>query len=236
MFIRLHKMTVMPTRILLLLLITAFNYTFIQAQGQPPQIRGMLPEKGIYRFPAFIEGSIVFRNGIISSARLNYNVSLDEMHFINQDGDTLSVAEPVTISFISTGNSRFYYDKGYLQTIDTSGAIILAFKQSLASQQMRTGAYGMTTPHEGIRNYTFFTGNGQRYKLGEDEEIKVTSRENYFFGDAYGHFKKAGKEFIYDHYEKHQADLKEFIKTNHINFNDLKDLERLMQFCKKIDS
>ena len=235
MIIRLHKMTVMPTRILLLLLLTVFNCTFIQAQVKPPEIRSILPEKGIYRFPAFTEGSIVFRNGIISSARLNYNVSLDEMHFINQGGDTLSVAEPLTISFISTGNSRFYYDKGYLQTIDTSGEIILAFKQSLGSQQLRTGAYGMTIPHEGIRNYTFFTGNGQKYKLGEDEKITVTSRENYFFGDAYGHFNKAGKGFIYDHFEKYQADLKQFIKANHINFNDLKDLEKLMQFCRKLN-
>jgi hypothetical protein len=211
--------------------------TPVQAQVKPPEIREVLPEKGIYRFPAFNEGTIIFRNGIIAAARLNYNVSLDEMHFITEKGDTLSVADPATVNFINLNGSRFYYDKGYLQTIDTTTAngIILAFKQTLIAQQQRKyGAYGITEPHEGIRALSFYTGNGQIYKLGGDEKITVTAREYYFFGDAYGHFSKAGKEYILLHFEKHQAALKEFMKTNHTNFNVLKDLLKLMQFCRQL--
>jgi hypothetical protein len=211
--------------------------TPVQAQVKPPEIREVLPEKGIYRFPAFNEGTIIFRNGIIAAARLNYNVSLDEMHFITEKGDTLSVADPATVNFINLNGSRFYYDKGYLQTIDTTttNGIILAFKQTLIAQQQRKyGAYGITEPHEGIRALSFYTGNGQIYKLGGDEKITVTAREYYFFGDAYGHFSKAGKEYILLHFEKHQAALKEFMKTNHTNFNVLKDLLKLMQFCRQL--
>ena len=192
----------------------------------------MLPQKGIYRFPAFTEGTVVFRNGMISSERFNFNISLDEMHFISQQGDTLSLADPVTINFVSLNGSRFCYDKGYLQTIDTASGIMLAFRQLLTIQQQRPAAYGTTEPHEGIRSYSFYTGNGQTYRMGQDEKITVTAREYYFFGDAYNHFSKASKDYILQHFQNNQAAIKEFIKTNHINFNVLKDLRKLMEFCR----
>ena len=223
----------MPTRLSLIFL-GLVVFMNASAQVKPPEIREVLPEKGIYRFPSFNEGSIVFRDGSISSARLNYNVSLDEMHFTTEKGDTLSVADPATINFINLNGSRFYYDKGFLQTIDTVAynGVILAFKQSLIAQQQRKyGAYGITEPHEGVRTYNFYTGNGQTYKLGGDEKITVTAREYYFFGDSYGHFEKASKQYILLHFDKNQPALKEFIKSHHINFNVLKDLLNLMAFC-----
>ncbi|HMC84790.1 MAG TPA: hypothetical protein VKI61_04665 [Chitinophagaceae bacterium] len=225
-------------RLLLLpLCLFVFFQTNLLAQKKPfTDIYGELPEKGVYRFDSFRDGTVVFRNGIISSARLNYNISLDEMHFVNSSGDTLSVADPITINFISVNGSRFYYDKGngYLQVIDTAGKITLAFKQGFMQQQQRVGAYGTTTPHEGVRSYTYFTGNGQTYKLGDDEKITVTTREYYFFGDEYGHFIKAGKEFIYDHFPKNQPEIKSFLKTNHINFNKIEDLTSLFRYCSKL--
>lgn len=229
-------MSNMHSRLLLsLFCLLVFVHTGLQAQVTPPEIRTILPEKGIYRFNSFNEGAMIFRNGIMASGKLNYNVSLDEMHFIAENGDTLSVADPATLSFINLNGSRFYYDQGFLQTIDTAtaGGVILAYRQNLnAQQQRKLGAYGITEPHEGIRTMSFYTGNGQTYKLGDDEKITVTAREYFFFGDGYGHFSKASKQFILDHFDKQQDKLKEFIKTNHINFNVLKDLLKLMDFCR----
>lgn len=224
---------------LLYVSILAFFHVNLAAQKlQPSFIKYEVSEKGIYRFPGFTDGTIIFRNGIISPARLNYNISLDEMHFINQNGDTLSLAEPTTISFISMNGTRFYYDNvnGYLQTIDTAGDVILSFKQGFITQQLRPGAYGTTIPHEGARTYSYFTGNGQKFNLGQDEKITVTTKEYYFFGDQYGHFTKACKEFILLHFDKHQPEIKSFLKARHINFNDLEDLLQLMQYCSTLTS
>ncbi|MFT3936635.1 MAG: hypothetical protein QM726_23625 [Chitinophagaceae bacterium] len=205
-----------------------------EAQVLPQSIRTILPEKGIYRYQTFNEGSIVFRNGIISAGKMNYNVSLDEMHFITSSGDTLSVADPASISFVNLNGSRFYYDKGFYQTIDTirANGIVLAYRQSFSEQQQRKyGAYDITEQHEGLRTMTFYTGHGQIYKLGADEKVMITTKEHYFFGDVYGHFEKAQKQFILHHFKKQESVLNEFIKTNHINFNEPEDLLKLMQFC-----
>ncbi|MEP6750019.1 MAG: hypothetical protein ABJB86_19930, partial [Bacteroidota bacterium] len=76
--------------------------------------------KGIYQFPMFTDGTVVLRNGIVYAAQLNYNVLGDEMQFINEKGDTLGIADPLTINFISLQDHKFYYEKDhYLQTIST---------------------------------------------------------------------------------------------------------------------
>ena len=208
-------------------------FTGLRAQTEIPVInKELLPPKGIYRFANFTEGSVIFRSGIITAVRLNYNISSDEMHFIQQNGDTLAVADPASLSFINLNGSRFYYDKGYLQTIDTANSIILAFKQVLLAEQERKEAYGGVKLHEGVRTYDFFTGNGQKYILGEDDLIKVSAREYYYFGDAYGHFSKAGKEYLYTHFANHKQEIRQFLKTHHINFNTLDDLLELMRYCR----
>jgi len=210
-------------------------YSDLSAQVKFPEIKKELfPEKGIYRFPAFTEGTIIMRNGIISGQLLNYNISLDEMHFIGEKGDTLALADPFSVSFISMNGSRFYYDKGYLQTIDSSNGIMLAFRQLLSIQQHRPAAYGMTEPHEGMRVYSFYAPNGKTDKIGDDDKVTITAQDVYFFGDGYGHFTKTGKAFILEHFEKHQDTVKTFLKTHHTNFNKLDDLEQLLKFCRQL--
>lgn len=189
---------------------------------------------GIFRFPSFTEGTIVMRSGVISPQRLNYNISTDEMYSINQQGDTVAIPDPQAISFISLGSSRFYYDKGYLQTISVTSTIILAFRQALTGTLERIIG-GDDKSKKPVKNDDFFTGNGQQFRSGSDEPVAVTADEHYFFGDADGHFSKAGKDFIFQHFEKHLAEIKSFIKTNHTNFNRLEDLLMITQYCSHLD-
>ncbi len=189
--------------------------------------------KYIYRFPSFSEGTIVFRNGLINPANLNYNIALDEMHFISQAGDTLSIADPVTIHFVSLQGQRFYYDKGFLQTVTADGDIILAYKQVIKDNEKREGAFGIETDKPGVRNYDFVFINGRKLDLNDDDSNIITT-ESYFFGDAYGHFFKANKDYILLHYKDYRQELDSFLKTNHISFNRQDDLLKLLKYANGI--
>jgi len=193
------------------------------------------PEKGIYRFSSFTDAVLVLRNGLSSSQKLNFNISLNEMHFISEKGDTLSIAEPETLRYISMQGSKFYYDKGYYQVTDSIGELLLGFTQLLSIQQHRVSAYGMTEPHEGVRTYSFYSTHGKTDAIGKDEKITVTTREIYFFGDKYGHFSKASKAFVFDHFRQQQTALKDFVNSHHTNFHSRADLIKLMEFCKTLE-
>jgi hypothetical protein len=231
----------MKKTILLLLLtgliLFAGKNSFAQRDNEnlPFGRKELVTYRGFYRFPGFTQGTVILKNGIISSGRLNYNVSLDEMQFINQKGDTLAIAQTDSINLISLNGSFFYYDRGYLQSISTGNDIILAFRQVLKTEHQRKESYSinMPQPDETGGGYSFFTGNGQKYNPG-DYQLQLTAKEYFFFSDGKGGFTKAGKKYILGRYEKHQTTIKEFLKTNHTNFNKLADILQLLQFCNQV--
>ena len=157
---------------------------------------------------------------------------MDEMHFISQGGDTMAVADPPVINYINIGLHRFYYDKGYLQTITTSVGIILAFKQVLSTEHVTKGAFGIATTHPSATSYSLFTVRGQQYDLNNEDALDA--REYYFFGDSYGHFSKAGKKYVLQHFEKKQDSIKAFLKSNHTGFSKEDDLRKLLQYCEQL--
>lgn len=225
---------------LLLPILTVFMLMTVVAQrvneNMPMVRRELVKYKGFYRFSGFSEGTVVLKNGIVSSGRLNYNISLDEMQFINQQGDTLAIAQPDSINVISLKGYRFYYDKGYLQSIYANNDTVLAFKQVLKTEHQKKESYSVEVPQpeKTISAYSFFTGNGQKYDLDAEDQLILSAKEYFFFGDGKGGFTKAGKEYFFQRYEKHQPAIKEFIKTNHSNFDKLEDILALMQFCNKL--
>src|ERR1035437_6392454 len=52
------------------------------------KILDYFPFQERYRFPAFTPGQITFKNGNVSTIKLNYNLLMDNMEFI-QSADTL---------------------------------------------------------------------------------------------------------------------------------------------------
>lgn len=200
----------------------------------PINEKNMPAYKGFYRFPGFAQGTVIFRDGRGSSARLNYNISLDEMQFINQQGDTLAIADPDNINLVNLNGTRFYYNNGYLQAVDVGNEIILASRQVLIAEYKKGETFNtMLSPDEKGTGESLFTRNGQKYSPGTDGQM-LTSKEHFFFGDGNGGFTKAGKEYILRRYDKNQTAIKEFLKANHTDFNKRADILQLLQFCNQL--
>src|ERR1700712_5283487 len=68
----------------------------------------------IYLYPAFTTGTVAFRDGKMSQAKLNYNFLNGEVQFINDTGDTLSLANELTIKYLTIAKDSFFYSDGYL--------------------------------------------------------------------------------------------------------------------------
>lgn len=223
-------------RFICLLITLQFLGADLRAQVTPAEIRREpFNERGIYRFASFEEGKVYFRNGNTNSSRLNYNIALDEIHFIAKNGDTLSIEEPASIKFITLHGERFYYDKGYLQSLLIAGDLILAFKQVIITEQKKETVYDVSTDGPVVKTYNFFSQNGQQYIMGgTNDHLLFSAREYYFFGDSFGNFFRANKEYLYQHYYKNQADVRDFLRKNHTNFNNVEDLAKLLQYCVQL--
>ena len=79
--------------------------------------------KDIYRYPGFIQGSVLFRDGRSVRSRLNYNMLISQVQFIDMKGDTLSLAEEETIKYVVIAQDSFCYDDGYIELMVEDGKV-----------------------------------------------------------------------------------------------------------------
>ena len=189
----------------------------------------------LYEYTQFVYGKVFFRPGDSSGGRLNYNRLLDQMQFIDFKGDTLNIAYAGTIKFIRISNDLFYYDEGYVKLIKDNNTVKLAAKQTLrVSGKNKIGAYNMSSPGSAIDSYSSLTIDHKNYNLTPREDITLTKKTEYYFGDKYNHFVLANKKNILRLYPKQEGAVTAYLKENTVDFNNLDDVEKLFQYLTSL--
>jgi len=158
------------------------------------------------------------------------------MQFIDFKGDTLNIANAGTIKFIRINNDLFYYDKGYVKLIKNNNTIKFAAKQTLrVSGKNKIGAYNMASPASAIDSYGSLTVDHKTiYKLTPREDIILTKKTEYYFGDKYNHFVLANKKNLLRLYSKQEGTVAAYLKENNVDFNNREDLEKLLQYLANL--
>src|SRR5258706_12587281 len=113
----------------------------------------VLSTHGLYKFPAFNTGTVLFKDGTTTSAKMNFNVFLNDMQFIDNKGDTLVIDNPELIDSIRFDSTVFYYQKGYLQVVEDYSSTKLVMLQKISFQSVKRGAFGLLAPGASVEVY-----------------------------------------------------------------------------------
>ena len=79
-----------------------------------------------FSYQQFIDGKVMFKNGNTSTAKLNYDILLGEVVFI-QSRDTLTISRKKDLRNIIIARDTFLYDNDYMKLIH-SGKIRVGLK------------------------------------------------------------------------------------------------------------
>ena len=189
----------------------------------------------LYQYPQFVTGKVFFKSGDSGMAKLNYNRLLNDMQFIDPKGDTLNIANAATIKFIRIDGDVFYYDNGYVKLIKDSNEIKLAAKLTLqVTGKDKIGAYGMSNPTSAIDSYGTLIDPKGIYKLVSREDITLTKKTLYYFGDKYNRFFWVTKKNLLRQFSKVSGTLNAYLKENNIDLQSRTDLEKLLQFLASL--
>ena len=191
----------------------------------------VIPGEAIYLLPRFTQGTVFLKNGSSSKQLLNFNSLLDEMHFINEQGDTLAIAEPALVNLVEIDSIKLYYDLGYLQQIFTRGNYKLAVKQTWKQMpDKKTAGYDIASSTGSIKTYsTINNSNGSIGKLRVGKDVLYTKENSFYIGDKFNHFKRANKKSFYILFE--DKNITQYLKKHRVDFNKENDLKALLQFC-----
>ena len=185
----------------------------------------------LYLYPQFIYSKVFFKAGDSAMAKMNYHKYLDEMQFIDLKGDTLEIANAAMIGSIWINEDVFYYDQGYVRLLKDTKEIKLATKQALLlTGRNKIGPYDKPSPSASIDTYSSMYTEKSTYKIAPKEEIILTRKTLYYFGDKYNQFVLANRKNLLKKFSKQSAPLNAYLKENNVNFNSREDLEKLLQF------
>ena len=191
----------------------------------------VIPREAVYLLPAFTRGTVFFKDGSSSTQRFNYNSLLDEMHFINGQGDTLAIAEAVLINSVEIDSLKFYYDSGYIQQVFTHGNYKLALKERwIQIPGKKAGAYNTGSDGGAIETYsTVITGNGPIGRLQTQKDVLYKNEFFLYIGDKFNHFLRANKKNFHTFFK--DKNIAQYLKEHQVDFDKEEDLEALLLFC-----
>jgi hypothetical protein len=193
------------------------------------KILDYFPVKERYRYPDFSNGQLVFKNGNVNSGRFNYNILSGEMEFI-QLRDTLSINNKKDISLIAVAQDTFFYDNGYIEMI-LGGPVKVGYMQKFKLKEIqKKGAMGTINRSSSIDTYNSISFTGNFYQLIPNEDWVFQKKELYYFSTTARGFIQFNKKNVIKAFQQKEDAVKDYLKSNKIDFDSRKDLFKLADY------
>ena len=193
-----------------------------------------IPRNEMYKYPEFVDGKVLLRDGSFAVVNLNYNSLFGEMQFIDPKGDTISVADERNIAVISAKADSFYYDNGFLEQIDRYGKLVLAKKRLLVmTNKQKLGAMDQAGVGD-VETYTSMTGNQNLKELVAKEILTFSEKISFYIADEFYHFNQVNKKNLTKMFAKDEKKIEDYLKEKKTDFNKQADVEELCKFLQEL--
>lgn len=189
----------------------------------------------MYKYPAFVPGEIVYKNGTFNKAVMNYNYVIAEIQFVT-GRDTFSIANAKTLDFITMSGDTFIYEDGYMMKVLEGDQINLYEKQYIKLVNVKKkGAYGISSATAHTDNLSFYTVNSggmKVYQLELSEDHIFSKIIEYYIVVDNQEVVPAKRSNVLKLFPDRKSEIKKFIKDHSIKFDNQ---EALLQLCDFLD-
>jgi len=215
-------------------------YFYTYAQNNPPAKEGSnenLKElaHNIFQYPNFVEGIIILKDSSQYVAKVNYNRILRQFLVIDRMGNTKPFADPNTIDKIIVKTDTFYYsNNSFLQKVTHFANTNLYVKQTISYIEKPKGDGGIPiiTSNDSKLPYSFEDPKSENIKIEKGSLFKFITE--YFIADKSMNFVTAEKRNLYGMYPEYKDKLKTFMQEHTVNFNNVDQMEKLLQYINSL--
>jgi hypothetical protein len=188
-----------------------------------------------YLFPDFQNGRVVLKDKKVINCQLNYNFLLDEILFIDVNGNKMALANSDDVSYISLNNRIFIAtSKGYFEVIVREVVSLLYKWTCNFIEKGKGGALGISSDAPSIYQMNQISFDARTWKLDVDKEAVVTVEVfPYLKVKSKYILVKGAKDFIRAFPGK-RSEIKLFIDQNSVDFRKEADLKSLTKYCNSL--
>jgi hypothetical protein len=191
--------------------------------------------KQMYRFPQFTYGKVYFMNKDSATGRLNYNMLMGKMQFIDKRGDTLVLADNNPIRLVAIDTNLFYCNSGECVELIVGlppAELVVSHHLKFADEQ-KAGAYGLPSSTQTIENTNSFKANTSDYHLQLNKDLVFTKETRYYLIDTNRHFIAANKKNIQKLFPKQKDSIENYFNKNQVDFKNESDLKNFFLYLAK---
>lgn len=229
-------------RAFILIILALFFSTHVLAQGTTrvqvednEDLQAAL-KNDVYRFPTFQTGKVYLPNGRSQTALLNLNLLTDQIQFIDEHQDTLTILSPDALSHVEIDTSKFvYYNNGFLEMLQEYGHVLLAVSQKLKIADIqKEGAYGSKNSAASIASIgTGFTDK-LRYTPKVYDDMLINLNQAFYLLDKEANVSLVNKRNVQKAFPEHKAEISAFIKEHKTNFKQEQDIRLLLTYINAL--
>jgi hypothetical protein len=196
-------------------------------------VKEYFPADVRYRYHEFMPGKAVFKNGIFSEAKFNYNLLNDEIEFLKLN-DTLSVINKKDIIYIVIETDTFLYDKGFVEII-SDGAVKVGMKRHFKLNEIeKSDSYGTASHGSARQSYNSMPADGNFYKLKASHDLVFRKTTEYYIAKSYGDFVPYRRNYVTRLFPEKTSEIKKYLKSNKIDFDSENDLLKLAGYLRSL--
>ena len=207
--------------------------------NDPQSIQTDVPRGAVYTFDEFTDGRVFFKNGASSSAKLNYNTLIEEMQFITDKDEVLTVANPDQVLYIKIGDKYFYHLRGneFTELLVNANVLLCVKRKTEVSRQKKDGAYGQSSATAAVDDVKRFSDNfmvlgGTIMKNYEFEDVRsnVTLRalDEFYVKKGDKMSKITNKSTIIKAFPEYKNEINEYFEQTNVNLKNEQDLIKLV--------
>jgi hypothetical protein len=190
--------------------------------------------KFMYRNRDFVLSEVIFNDGKITRAKLNYNQLTDRMDFINPRGDTLELTGNHLIKEVVINKSIFRQNNnGFFELIKDGPGIKLAKKTPVRQvNEKEVGGVGINSPTIAPKTYRNLQGVSGVLTLTPNVEQILSIDPVFYFGDANSNFLPATQKNLQKILPGKKDLIAGYMKNNQVNFSRIEDILSLLDALK----
>ena len=191
-----------------------------------------------YLFPEFTSGDVYYK-GYKGSGKLNYNMLLGEMQFM-ENGQVMALANVKDVVVLNIGNRKFYpfNDREFTEELTSTGKYQLRVKRKgNMGQFSKKGAYGMDSSTSSITSFSSINADSRQYNLSVEEKVLISLNYIYYLVGTNGKYIliKNVKTFT-KQFPAYRAEIETFVKERPIRFDNEDDLKDLLKYCADLSN
>lgn len=230
----------MRKKVSLLSLVLSISFSYLKAQQEKIILKAgesvqAFKMEHVYRYPVFISSKVVYKDGVTTTEKLNYNQITEKMEFIDPKGDTLVVTGDNDIKSVTLDKSVFYYNQGYFELIRETPSLNLARKITLKLvDRQKIGAFGQRSSTTAIETYNTNPNNAFSTRLQLNVDYIFSKTTTYYFTDNNIDFIPASQKNLLKLVAGKSEAINNYLNTSKTDFKNGEQLQDLMDYIQRL--